>query len=232
MWRSGDLRRPTVLVVEDEPDIADAVQARLEGEGFDVSVAIDGPAAVAAALHGSPDLIVLDLNLPGFDGLEVCRQVHAQKRIPVIMVTARDHESDMLVGLGLGADDYLTKPFSMRELVARIRVVLRRSATTEPTAATIEHAGLTLDTDRRLASYHGAHIHFTPTEFDLVRVLVEAQGGVLSREALLHRVWGYNDSNGSRTVDSHVRSIRRKTGDDLIRTVHGVGYAVSVAPDS
>lgn len=221
-----------MLVVEDEPDIADAVQARLQGEGFDVTVAIDGPAAVTAALTGSPDLIVLDLNLPGFDGLEVCRQVHAQKRIPVIMVTARDHESDMLVGLGLGADDYLTKPFSMRELVARIRVVLRRSVIVEPTTATIENGNLTLDVDRRLAEYEGEDVHLTPTEFDLVRVLLEAQGSVLSREALLHRVWGYNDSNGSRTVDSHVRSIRRKTGDEVIRTVHGVGYAVSVAPNS
>ena len=227
---SSNVQRSKILVVEDEPDIADAVQARLQDEGFDVTVAIDGPAAVSAALSGDPDLIVLDLNLPGFDGLEVCRQVHAQKRIPVIMVTARDHESDMLVGLGLGADDYLTKPFSMRELVARIRVLLRRSAAIEPTTATIENGKLTLDIDRRLAEYEGGAIHLTPTEFDLVRVLLEAKGSVLSREALLQRVWGYNDSNGSRTVDSHVRSIRRKTGDEVIRTVHGVGYAVSVAP--
>ncbi len=227
---SSNVQRSKILVVEDEPDIADAVQARLQDEGFDVTVAIDGPAAVSAALSGDPDLIVLDLNLPGFDGLEVCRQVHAQKRIPVIMVTARDHESDMLVGLGLGADDYLTKPFSMRELVARIRVLLRRSAAIEPTTATIENGKLTLDIDRRLAEYEGGAIHLTPTEFDLVRVLLEARGSVLSREALLQRVWGYNDSNGSRTVDSHVRSIRRKTGDEVIRTVHGVGYAVSVAP--
>ncbi len=224
----SDADRPRILVVEDEPDIADAVQARLEGEGFEVHVAVDGPSAVTRALELDPDLIVLDLNLPGFDGLEVCRRVHAQRRIPVVMVTARDHESDMLVGLGLGADDYLTKPFSMRELVARIRVVLRRAQPEQESAGSLNLGSLSLDVERRLTTYDGAQVHLTPTEFDLLRALLEANGGVLSREVLLHRVWGYNDSSGSRTVDSHVRSIRRKTADDIVRTVHGIGYAVVV----
>jgi len=216
------------LVVEDEPDIADAVFARLEAEGFLVSVASDGPTAVAAAIEREPDLIVLDLNLPGFDGLEVCRRVHAHRRIPVIMVTARDHETDMLAGLGMGADDYLTKPFSMRELVARIRVVLRRAQPEETPASSLSLGKLSLDVERRVTTFSGTPVHLTPTEFDLIRALIEAGGSVLTREALLSRVWGYNDSGGSRTVDSHVRSIRRKTADDVIRTVHGVGYSAPV----
>ncbi len=220
----------TILVVEDEPDIADAVRARLLGEGFRVTVATDGPSAVETALSFDPDLILLDLNLPGFDGLEVCRRVHAVKRIPVIMVTARDDESDMLVGLGIGADDYLTKPFSMKELVARVRVVLRRAQPDQTPSTNLTYGDLQLDVDRRLTTYAETPVHLTPTEFDILRTLLETNGGVLSREALLNRIWGYNDSNGIRTVDSHVRSIRRKTGDEVIRTVHGVGYAAGVDP--
>jgi DNA-binding response OmpR family regulator len=236
----------TILVVEDEPAIAAAVVDRLEAEGFRTLSAGDGPGAVASAVEHRPALMVLDLNLPGFDGIEVCRQVHADPdlasvgRIPVVMLTARGDETDVLVGLGVGADDYLIKPFSMKELVARIRAVLRRS-THDPApdpdgeeAELAEPVGicgaptsrLRLDPARRLASYDGEPVHLTPTEFDLLRALCEVDGAVLSRLELLDRVWGYRDGSGTRTVDSHIRSIRRKTADEVIRTVHGVGYSL------
>lgn len=212
----------TILVVEDERSIADAVVSRLDAEGFKTLLAEDGPGAVETALDEVPDLVILDLNLPGFDGLEVCRQVHAVRRVPVIMLTARSDETDLLVGLGLGADDYLTKPFSMKELTARVRAVLRRANE----AGTVTFGALSLDTARRLAEFNGEPVHLTPTEFDLLRALQDANGAVLSRMQLLEKVWGYRDGSVARTVDSHVRSIRRKTTDELIRTVHGVGYSL------
>ena len=212
----------TILVVEDEQAIAEAVVSRLESEGFRTVHASSGPDAVAAALDVVPDLMILDLNLPGFDGLEVCRQVHATRRVPVIMLTARSDETDMLVGLGMGADDYLTKPFSMKELTARVRAVLRRAVEVPAVTAGV----LTLDSARRIVEFRGDAVHLTPTEFDLLRALQEANGAVLSRLQLLDKVWGYRDGSVVRTVDSHVRSIRRKTTDDLIRTVHGVGYSL------
>jgi len=213
----------TILVVEDEQAIADAVVKRLESEGFRAVHAGDGPSAVSTAHDVVPDLMILDLNLPGFDGLEVCRQVHATRRVPVIMLTARSDETDLLVGLGMGADDYLTKPFSMKELTARVRAVLRRAAE----VGSVQSGALTLDPARRLAEFRGEPIHLTPTEFDLLRALQDANGAVLSRLQLLDRVWGYRDGSVARTVDSHIRSIRRKTADDLVRTVHGVGYSLS-----
>jgi DNA-binding response OmpR family regulator len=211
-----------VLVVEDEPAIADAVVSRLESDGFRALRAGDGPAAVELATGSVPDLMILDLNLPGFDGLEVCRQVHAVRRIPVIMLTARSDETDLLVGLGLGADDYLTKPFSMKELLARVRAVLRRVGE----SGSLTTGALQLDVARRTVEFEGRAVHLTPTEFDLLRALQEASGAVLSRFQLLDKVWGYRDGSNVRTVDSHIRSIRRKTADDLIRTVHGVGYSL------
>lgn len=221
----------TILVVDDEPAIAAAVVARLEAEGFSTLSANDGPGAVATAVEHRPALMVLDLNLPGFDGIEVCRQVHADPglaplgRIPVVMLTARGDETDLLVGLGVGADDYLVKPFSMKELVARIRAVLRRVAL-DPGTDGAPISLLSLDPARRLASYQGEPVHFTPTEFDLLRALHEVEGAVLTRLELLDKVWGYRDGSGTRTVDSHIRSIRRKTADEVIRTVHGVGYSL------
>ncbi|MGF1598808.1 MAG: response regulator transcription factor [Acidimicrobiales bacterium] len=212
----------TILVVEDERAIADAVVARLTAEGFRTVHAADGLSAVAAAAGERPDLIVLDLNLPGFDGLEVCRRVHAERRVPVVMLTARSDETDLLVGLGVGADDYLTKPFSMKELTARIRAVLRRVNDVVPVGSGPLH----LDAARRTVEFRGTAVHLTPTEFDLLRALHDADGTVLSRLQLLDRVWGYRDGSTSRTVDSHIRSIRSKTADELIRTVHGVGYSL------
>lgn len=220
---AGDMTSRHILVVEDEPIIADAIADRLRSEGYEVTQACDGPSAVQRCAEVQPDLVVLDLNLPGFDGIEVCRRIHASRRVPVVMVTARDDETDMLIGLGVGADDYLAKPFSPRELVARVKAVLRRSETTP--GPVLDRNGLLIDPAARTVTRDGEFVHLTATEFDLVRVLAEAGRAVLSREQMLAMVWGYRDGSGARTVDSHVRSVRRKLGNATIRTVHGVGYA-------
>jgi DNA-binding response OmpR family regulator len=225
---------PRVLVVEDEPTINQAVADRLAAEGFDVRQEYDGPGAVAAALAWAPDVVVLDVMLPGLDGHEVCRRVQAAQPVPVIMLTARDDETDVLVGLGVGADDYLTKPFSMRELVARVRVLLRRveRAAELATRTPVElHVGpVRIDQGRRRVHVDGVDVHLTPTEFDLLVCMAGRPGTVLTREQLLAEVWDWQDASGTRTVDSHVRSLRSKLGRDLVRTVHGVGYALEVAP--
>ena len=227
---------PRILVVEDDLTIAQAVASRLQAEGFDVRTVHDGPSAVAAAAEWQPELLVLDVMLPGFDGLEVCRRVQADRPVPVLMVTARDDESDVLIGLGVGADDYLTKPFSMRELAARVRVLLRRvDRATElahrvaPAAkATITLADLEINPAERRVRRADREIHLTPTEFDLLACLAAQPHTVLSREHLLEEVWGWRDASGTRTVDSHVKSLRRKIGADALRTVHGVGYALEL----
>lgn len=225
-----------ILVVEDEPTIADAVASRLRSEGFQVEIAVDGPSAVDQCTALAPDLVVLDLNLPGFDGIEVCRRIHTYRRVPVVMLTARDDETDMLVGLGVGADDYITKPFSPRELVARIKAVLRRAQSAGTTGPSLEiptsGGAIEIDPSTRRVSQAGQEVHLTPTEFDLLRALTEAGGAVLSRDQLLAMVWGYRDGSGARTVDSHIRSVRAKLSIDVIRTVHGVGYALDTAEGS
>lgn len=220
--------QPRVLVVEDERTIADAVAARLAAEGFAVEVTYDGRAALDAAATFRPDLAVLDVMLPGIDGHEVCRRLQADRALPVLMLTARDDETDVLVGLGVGADDYMTKPFSMRELVARIRALLRRveRAAAPGGGSVVTVNGLRIDGAQRRVWAHEAEVHLTPTEFDLLACLAARPGTVLSREALLAEVWGWADASGTRTVDSHVRSLRRKLGADVLRTVHGVGYAL------
>ncbi|MCX4781019.1 MULTISPECIES: response regulator transcription factor [Streptomyces] len=220
-----------VLVVEDDHTIAEAIAARLRAEGFQVQTAADGPAAVAAAEGWLPDLLVLDVMLPGFDGLEVCRRVQAQRPVPVLMLTARDDETDMLVGLGVGADDYMTKPFSMRELAARVHVLLRRVeranvAAHAPRGATLRLGDLEIDHAQRRVRVHTEDVHLTPTEFDLLVCLAGTPRAVLSREQLLAEVWDWADASGTRTVDSHIKALRRKIGAERIRTVHGVGYAL------
>ena len=222
----------TVLVVEDEPVIADSVAQRLRAEGFAVYVAKDGPSGVALAAEHRPDLVVLDVMLPGFDGLEVCRRIQAERPVPVLMLTARDDEADVLTGLAVGADDYLTKPFSMRELAARVHVLLRRVRRAAELAAAGTGAGvqvvadLEIDRAGRRVSRAGEQVHRTATEFDLLAALADRPAAVLTREQLLSQVWGWDDASGTRTVDSHVRAVRRKLGSDTIRTVHGVGYGL------
>jgi len=223
-----------VLVVDDEPTIAASVAARLRAEGFAVDVAHDGPGAMAQVAASPPDLVVLDVMLPGFDGLEVCRRIQAERPIPIIMLTARDAETDLLVGLAVGADDYLTKPFSIRELAARVHALFRRidrsaEVATEAAAPAerIVLGDLEIDPAERRVRRGGAPAHLTPIEFDLLSQLAAHPRQVLAREALLAKVWGWTvTASGTRTVDSHVKALRRKLGSDLIRTVHGVGYAL------
>jgi len=217
----------TILVVEDEPAIASAVAARLESEGHTVTVCHDGLQAVDVCETLDPDLVVLDLLLPGLDGLEVCRRIQTDRRVPVLMLTARDDETDMLVGLGVGADDYMNKPFSPRELVARVNAVLRRVNEPADTNGPDHQLGaIEIWRSSRRIQVGAAEVHLTPTEFDLLAQLASANPAVLTREQLLVAVWGYRDGSGARTVDSHVRAVRRKLGDGVIRTVHGIGYAL------
>jgi DNA-binding response OmpR family regulator len=223
-----------VLVVDDDPTIADSVAARLRAEGFDVDTVADGPAAVAACARRPPDLVVLDVMLPGFDGLEVCRRIQAERPIPVLMLTARTEETDLLVGLGVGADDYLTKPFSMRVLVARVHAMLRREERaadrirTRGTAEPMMLGHVQLDLEERRVHRSGDEVHLTRTEFDLLAYLASRPRVAVTREAVLSELWGWGDHATSRTVDSHVKALRRKLGAELIRTVHGVGYALDV----
>jgi DNA-binding response OmpR family regulator len=222
-----------VLVVEDDPTIAESVAARLRAEGFAVDLAHDGPSAVATFVATKPDLLVLDVMLPGFDGLEVCRRVQAQRPVPVLMLTARGDETDLLVGLAVGADDYLTKPFSMRELAARVHALLRRVERASPPAepedvAPIVLGDLEINRSERRVRRRGVEAHLTPIEFELLVHLASRPRAVLPRERLLAEVWGWADASGTRTVDSHIKALRRKLGADLIRTVHGVGYSLEV----
>jgi DNA-binding response OmpR family regulator len=216
----------TILIVEDEAPIADAVAARLESEGFRVHIAHDGPTGVDASARLRPDLVVLDLMLPGLDGLEVCRRIQRERQVPVLMLTARDTETDTVVGLEVGADDYLTKPFCPPEIVARVHARLRGSIRTPEATASLRVGDVSIDPAARRVERSGTAVHLTPTEFDLVLHLASRPGVVYPREQLLADVWGYRDGGGTRTVDSHVRGIRRKLGEDIIRTVHGVGYAL------
>lgn len=225
---SGNQTR--ILIVEDEVAIATAIAERLNGSGFETATAHDGIEGLNLARSFRPDLIILDLMLPGMPGHEVCATVQAESNTPVLMLTALGDETDILVGLRLGADDYMTKPFSMRELVARVETILRRFRRSTSSQSPVHTRGdLRFDEPARRVFRGTEEVHLTPTEFNLMVELLHADGAVLSRAELLHRAWGYNDDAGSRTVDSHIRAVRRKLGDDLIRTVHGVGYCVDVA---
>ena len=235
-----------VLVVEDDAAIHEALVDRLQAEGFAVTSAYDGPAAVdaftAADADGeTPEIVLLDVMLPGFDGHEVCRRIQAIRPVPVLMLTARDDEIDVLIGLGVGADDYLTKPFRMREVVARIQALLRRVDRAAELARgthgpegpgappAVRDGDLTVDTAARTVVRDGEAVHLTRTEFDLLVALLSRPGRVLRRETLLVEVWDWDpaalDATSTRTVDSHVRSLRAKVGADRIRTATGVGYA-------
>ena len=223
-----------MLVVDDEAAIAEAVRARLESEGYRVVVAADGPEAIEAHREHQPDLVVLDLMLPGMDGLEVCKRIQRDRWTPVLMLTAKTEEADKVAGFAVGADDYLTKPFSLRELAVRVRAILRRveriQNVQEQGDGLIELHGLRVDPARRRVDVDDEEISLTPLEFEILLALAREPGVVLSRDQLMDRVWGYRDYAGGRVVDSHVARIRRKLGEDgndprFIRTVHGVGYA-------
>jgi len=217
-----------VLVVEDDPIINQTVSDRLEAEGYDVVRAWDGPGAVAAYGEHSPQLVVLDVMLPGFDGHEVCRRIQADRPVPVLMLTARDDEADVLLGLGVGADDYLTKPFRMRELVARVSALLRRVERAAELAGrrALELGDLRLDAAARRIWRGDEEIRLTPTEFDLLVCLATNPGAVITREQLMTDVWGWPGASTTRTLDSHIKGLRAKVGADRIRTVHGVGYSL------
>jgi len=227
---SGASRR--ILVVEDEPVINQAVTDRLRAEGYDVVQAWDGPGAVEQFTATAPDLVLLDVMLPGFDGHEVCRRIQAQRPVPVLMLTARDDEADILVGLGVGADDYVTKPFRMRELIARVAALLRRvDRAAELAGRPVADLGdLRIDAGARRVWRGTDEVRLTPTEFDLLVCLAGSPGVVLTREHLLAEVWGWPGASGTRTVDSHVKALRAKLGPGRVRTVHGVGYSLEPVP--
>jgi len=219
-----------VLIVEDERDIRDLVLFHLEREGFQVSSASSGEEALRQVRHASPDLVLLDLMLPAMGGLEVCRKLRqdpATVALPIVMLTAKGDEVDRVLGLELGADDYIVKPFSPKELLARVRAVLRR-AKPAPGAAAIAIGALVIDPGTRTVTVQGATLTLTHKEFELLSALADAQGRVLSREFLLDRVWGYSRAGEieSRTVDVHVRRLRVKLGPEgrRILTVKSVGY--------
>jgi len=218
-----------ILVVEDEANIASFVSAYLEKAGYLVDRAVNGAEAKEKAVSCDPALILLDLNLPDMDGLEVCRAVRATSQVPILMLTARDDDVDKIVGLEVGADDYLTKPFNPRELVARIRSILRRATAPPPVSkGRRTHGAIAIDAGRRELTVDGTPIQLAPKEFDLFWELLDHSGLVLTRDQLLERVWGYTFAGDTRTVDVHVRQLRRKIGDTCpIVTVWGVGYKVA-----
>lgn len=220
----------TVLVVEDEAAIASFVALYLKNSGYAVKIVGTGSAALNVIAADMPALIILDLNLPDMDGLEICRRVRKGSDVPILMLTARDEDVDKIIGLEVGADDYLTKPFNPRELVARVKSVLRRSSPDRrrDEGAELQHGDLVINAGRREVMVGDDEIQLAPKEFDLLWELLDHRGLVLTRDQLLERVWGYTFAGDTRTVDVHVRQIRRKLGDaSPIVTVWGVGYKVA-----
>ncbi|WP_438022011.1 response regulator [Sorangium sp. So ce233] len=226
-----------ILVVDDEARIREVLLYALQKEGYAVTAVADGRAAIEAAAPGKVDLVVLDVMLPELDGLEVCRRLRAGSRTPILFLSARADEVDRIVGLELGGDDYLTKPFSPRELVARVRALLRRAEAPPPVpaearAAVLRHGPIEVDTDRHEARYLGQPVSLTATELGVLGALLERPGVVLSRGQLMQRAYRYDNLITERTIDTHVRRIRAKfrvVGGDPIATVHGVGYKVNGA---
>jgi len=219
-----------LLIVEDEESIVDAVSYMLRKEGFEVAVATTGPSALEEMERSGADLVLLDLMLPGLPGTEVCRQIRQRSNVPVIMLTAKDSEVDKVVGLELGADDYVTKPFSSRELVARIRAVLRRQGEPEAqTVATVEAGPVRLDAERHVVTVNGAPVQLPLKEFELLEFLLRNSGRVLTRMQLIDRIWGSDYVGDTKTLDVHVKRLRAKIEPDPanprhIVTVRGLGY--------
>ncbi len=224
-----------VLVVDDEAQIRSILRAYLDAEGFSVDEAATGADALNLLRH-KPDLVLLDIGLPDLTGLEVLAKIRAASDVYVILVTARAEEVDKLVGLSVGADDYITKPFSPREVVARVKTVLRRVVATDTDDGVLAFAGLTIYPSRREVTAHGEPVHLSALEFDVLTVLAGSPGRVFSRAQLLERVWGYDYFGDERVVDVHIRSIRKALGDDVdaprfIGTVRGVGYKCVASPE-
>jgi two-component system response regulator MtrA len=220
----GRVTRGRVLVVDDDPALAEMLGIVLRTEGFEPSFVADGDRALAAFRSTKPDLVLLDLMLPGTDGVDVCRQIRAESGTPIVMLTARGDTVDVVLGLEVGADDYIVKPFKPKELVARMRARLRRN---DGAGAEVLHIGdVTIDVAGHVVSRNDEPIGLTPLEFDLLAALAANPGAVRSREQLMSEVWGWSDASGTRTLDSHVKSLRAKIGATRVRTVHGVGYAL------
>jgi DNA-binding response OmpR family regulator len=220
----------TILVIEDETSIASFVAAYLRNAGYTVRTASSAKSAVVELTGGLPSLIILDLNLPDGDGVELCRRIRKSSDVPILMLTARDEDVDKIIGLEVGADDYMTKPFNPRELVARVKSVLRRAAPERRRSESDElrHGSLVVNSGKREVLVGDEEIRLAPKEFDLLWELLDHRGIVLTRDQLLERVWGYTFAGDTRTVDVHVRQIRRKLGDaSPIVTVWGVGYKVA-----
>ena len=231
------MEKPRILLIEDDPQDQTIVTAALENEGYIVEVTDTGEAGLEALQEQEPDLVLLDLILPGIDGLEVCRQIRGLCDLPVIILTAKDEEVDLVVGLELGADDYITKPFSIRELVARVRAMLRRAVLTERSAPHEQHLsfpGLEIDVPTHTVEVTGEQVHLTPKEFDLLYFLASEPGTVFSRAEIIRQVWGYESVRSDlRTVDTHVKRLRTKLEESFnvrwrIATVWGVGYRFQV----
>lgn len=220
-------RKPLVLIVEDEAPIADVLRLYLERAGYVVAVESDGVRGLIAVRDQHPDAIILDVGLPGMDGTEICRRMRAEGDwTPVLFCTARDDEVDRVLGLEMGGDDYITKPFSPREVVARVKVALRHAQSTEVTGDVVTMGRVTLDQGARRVLVGDDEIALTATEFDLLSYLMQHPGRVITRDHLLEEVWGYASAVGTRTVDVHVAQVRSKLGDaSPIRTVRGVGYS-------
>ena len=224
-----------VLVVDDEDSVRELIELYLKKEGFEVIHARDGREALRLNGQHHPDLIVLDLMLPGLDGWEVCRQIRSSHQVPIIMLTARTEEVDRIVGLELGADDYVVKPFSPRELVARVKAVLRRGTSAAEEAETLTFLGLRIDRVQHRVEVNGEEVHLTPTEFRLLWCLASRPGRVFSRAELLDRIWGYDSESDARTVDVHIKRLRQKTQaaesqSFTISTVWGLGYKFETQP--
>jgi DNA-binding response OmpR family regulator len=223
-----DTRVRNIVIVEDDEDIADSIRYNLEREGFRVRVAMTGEDALSIILDRPPNLILLDLNLPHMSGFEMCRRLRAEAataRVPILILTARTDESDKVLGLNIGADDYITKPFSMRELMARVNAVLRRAEGLEPERPIFDNGLLRIDPATFGVSYRGRDVRLTRKEFMLLAELARNQGRVMTREVLLDRVWSMSYYGDSRTLDVHIRRLRQKLDDpELIETITGIGY--------
>jgi DNA-binding response OmpR family regulator len=229
MLKPADCSGTRVLVVDDEETILDFVELGLRYEGFEVELARDGGAAMAAVARRRPDLVILDLNLPGLDGLDVCRELRRRGDVPIVMLTARGDVDERVAGLEAGADDYLPKPFKFKELLARVRAVLRRRGST-PAERVLRVGRLSLNRDTREVFQDGRPVGVTPREFDLLEIFLLHPRQVMSRDVLLDRVWGTDYLGDGNLIEAHVSALREKLGDRerrIIRTVRGVGYALS-----